>query len=152
MNVIEIAAALARRFEGLYLTPYICPAGVPTIGYGATYYENGKSVKLTDPKITKEYAEKLLVWMIQTKYLPDVLKLCPGVTDPIKLAGLIDFTFNLGSGRLKTSTLRKRVNTGQWDLVPTEYRKWTRGGGKILRGLVIRREADIDPMAYVKIK
>ena len=152
MDVIAIAAALARRFEGLYLNPYICPAGVPTIGYGATYYENGESVRLTDPKITKEYAEKLLIWMIKTKYLPAVLKLCPGVTDPIKLAGLIDFTFNLGSGRLKSSTLRKRVNAGQWDLVPAEYRKWTRGGGKVLRGLVIRREADIDPLAYMYVK
>lgn len=152
MNIaIQIAAALARRFEGFFQTPYLCPAGVPTIGYGATYYENGLSVTMRDPKITKEYAEKLLIWMVKTKYLPPVLMLCPGVTDPEKLAGLIDFTFNLGTGRLRSSTLRKRVNAGQWDLVPTEYRKWNKGGGKVLRGLTIRREADIDPLSFVKL-
>ena len=146
---IKVAAALARKFEGCYLTPYLCPAGIPTIGYGATYYENGETVRLTDPKITKEYAEKLLLWMVETKYLPSVLKLCPNVTDPIKLAGLIDFAFNLGAGNLKNSNLRRVVNAGQWDLVPDEYRKWVRGGGRVLKGLVIRREADISPSQFI---
>lgn len=146
---IKVAAALARKFEGCYLTPYICPAGVPTIGFGATYYENGEHVQLTDPPITKDRAEKLLLWMIETKYLPAVLKYCPSVDDPIKLAGLIDFTFNLGAGNLKNSNLRRAVNAGQWDLVPTEYRKWVRGGGRVLKGLVIRREADINPSAHI---
>lgn len=142
-DAVTIAAALARPFEGLYLKPYICPAGVPTIGYGATFYESGERVKLTDQAITKERAEALLLWMIRTQYLPAVIKLCPAVDNPNRLAALIDFAFNLGVGRLKSSTLRKRVNAGEWDLVPAELRKWTRGGGKILRGLVLRREAEI---------
>ena len=58
---VQVAAALARRFEGLYLTPYLCPAGVPTIGYGATYYEDGTRVTLHDPKITRARAEALLL-------------------------------------------------------------------------------------------
>lgn len=142
-DAVTIAAALARRFEGLYLKPYICPAGVPTIGYGATFYESGERVKMTDPAITKERAEALLLWMIRTQYMPAVIKLCPAVDNPKRLAALIDFAFNLGVGRLKSSTLRKRVNAGEWDLVSAELRKWTRGGGKILRGLVLRREAEI---------
>lgn len=140
---VQVAASLARRFEGLYLTPYLCPAGVPTIGYGATFYHDGRKVQLTDAPITREQANGLLLWMISTVYLPAVIKLCPGVTDPERLAALIDFTFNLGAGNLRNSTLRKRVNAGQWDLVPTELRKWVKGGGKVLRGLVIRREAEI---------
>ena len=52
-----LAAKLCRRFEGLYLRPYLCPAGVPTIGYGSTVYENGMAVQLTDPPITRERAE-----------------------------------------------------------------------------------------------
>lgn len=143
MTSIEIAAALARRFEGLYLTPYLCPAGVPTIGYGATYYEGGTPVKMTDAKITKERAEELLLWMVRTKYLPTVMRLCPKIDTPERLASLIDFTFNLGGGNLKASTLRRKVNAGDWEAVPAELRKWTRGGGKVLRGLVIRREAEI---------
>ena len=143
MTSIEIAAALARRFEGLYLTPYLCPAGVPTIGYGATYYEGGTPVKLTDAPITKERAEELLLWMVRTKYLPTVMRLCPKVDTPERVAALIDFTFNLGGGNLKASTLRRKVNADDWDAVPAELRKWNKAGGRVLRGLTIRREAEI---------
>ena len=144
---VLVAAALARRFEGLYLTPYLCPAGVPTIGYGATYYEDGARVTLHDPAITKERAEALLLWMVRTVYLPAVLVLCPGITDHRLLAVLIDFTFNLGSGQLKASTLRRKVNAGELDAVPAELRKWVKGGGRVLRGLVLRREAEIAELA-----
>jgi lysozyme len=143
VDAVQIAATLARRFEGLYLTPYLCPAGVATCGYGATFYEDGTRVRLTDPPITRERAEALLLWMLRTVYLPTVVKLCPGVDNPKRLAALIDFTFNLGQGNLKASTLRRRVNAGNWDAVPAELRKWTRGGGRVLRGLVLRREAEI---------
>jgi lysozyme len=142
VDAVQVAAALARRFEGLYLMPYLCPAGVPTVGYGATYYQDGTRVQLTDPAITRERAEALLLWMVRTVYLPAVLKLCPGVDNSPRLAALIDFTFNLGASQLKASTLRRRVNAGDWDAVPGELRKWTHGGGRVLKGLVIRREAE----------
>jgi len=140
--MIEIAAALARRFEGCYLRPYLCPAGVPTIGYGATFYEDGTRVTLRDPPITRERAESMLMWMIRTKYLPDVIRLCPEIDSPERLAAIIDFTFNLGAGALSASTLRKRINEGRWGDVPSELRKWNKGGGKVLLGLVRRREAE----------
>lgn len=145
MNIqlaVEVAAALARRFEGCYLRPYLCPAGVPTIGYGATYYPGGRRVTLHDAPISKTRAEALLIWMVRTKYLPPVLKLCPGADTPERLAALIDFAFNLGAGNLKASTLRKRANAGRWDDVPAELRKWNKAGGRVLRGLVKRREAE----------
>jgi lysozyme len=142
MNHVEIAAALARRFEGCYLRPYLCPADVPTIGYGATYYEDGTRVTLFDAPITRERAESLLLWMLRTRYLPVVLRLCPGIDSPERLAAIIDFTFNLGAGNLKVSNLRKRVNAGDWVAVPAELRKWNLAGGKVLRGLTIRREAE----------
>lgn len=141
-QALEVAAALARRFEGCYLKPYLCPAGVPTIGYGATYYEDGARVTLFDPPITRERAESLLLWMIRTRYLPAVIRLCQGIDDPNRLAAIIDFAFNLGAGNLQSSTLRKRINAGQWGDVPTELRKWCRGGGRVLPGLVRRREAE----------
>ena len=140
---ILAASALARRFEGLYLTPYLCPAGVPTIGYGATYYEDGSAVRLTDPPITRARADSLLLWMVRERYLPVVVRMFPGVNDPNRLAALIDFAFNLGATRLKASTLRKKVLAEDWPGVPAEFRKWVRGGGKILKGLVLRREAEI---------
>jgi lysozyme len=139
---VKVAAALARRFEGLFLLPYLCPAGIPSIGYGATYYENGARVMLKDPAISRERAEALLLWMVRTIYLPAVLHLCPAVDTPERLAALIDFAFNLGAGNLAASTLRKRVNANRWTDVPAEIRKWNRGGGRVLRGLVLRREAE----------
>lgn len=138
-----IAAALCRRFEGLYLSPYLCPAGVPTIGFGATYYQDGTRVTLQDPPITRQQAEDLLLWMIRTVYLPAVLKLCPGITCPARLAAIIDFTYNLGSGNLRASTLRKRINADDWVAVVTELLKWDKAGGKRLKGLTRRREAEV---------
>lgn len=143
MTSIEIAAALCRRFEGCYLRPYLCPAGVPTIGYGATYYEDGRRVALTDVSVSKEYAEVLLLWHIENVYLPAVIRLCPNIDDPERMAAIIDFTFNLGAGNLRNSTLRKRILQEDWGAVPTELRKWVKAGGKTLRGLVLRREAEI---------
>ena len=137
------ACALARRFEGLYLTPYLCPAGVPTIGYGATRYLDGRAVQLTDPAITREVAEVMLRESVRSIYLPAVRKLCPALDNPDRLAAMIDFTFNLGAGQLRASTLRKRVNADRWDDVPGELRKWVRGGGRVLPGLVRRREAEV---------
>ena len=143
MDALAITLALIRRFEGLYKAPYLCPAGVPTIGYGATYYEDCNRVTLTDPAITKERAEQLLLWHVLQVYAPAVKKLCPGVTEPRMLAALIDFTFNLGAGNLRQSTLRRKVIAQDWAELPAEFRKWVRAGGKVLRGLVIRREAEI---------
>jgi lysozyme len=145
VDALAIALALIRRFEGLYRGPYLCPAGVPTIGYGATYYEDGTRVTLHDPIISKERAEALLRWHVKTVYLPAVLKLCPELANeaPGRVAALIDFTFNLGAGRFKASTLRRRINENRWVEVPAELRKWVRGGGRVLRGLVLRREAEI---------
>ena len=144
MDAVALAADLARRFEGLRLSPYLCPAGVATIAYGATFYEDGTRVQLTDPPVTRELANALLLWMLRTQYLPAVVRLCPGANTPGRLAALIDFTYNLGAGSLKASTLRRRVNAGDWDAVPAELAKWVRGGGRVLKGLVKRRQAEAE--------
>lgn len=141
-SALALAASLARRFEGLRLRPYLCPAGVPTIGYGATRYEDGSRVTLADPPITRERSEQLLAWELRTVCLPAVLRLCPEADTEERLAALMDFTFNLGAGRLRSSTLRRRVNDCNWEAVPVELRKWVRGGGRVLPGLVLRREAE----------
>lgn len=143
-DAADVAAALCRRFEGFYARPYLCPAGVPTIGYGATHYMDGRRVQLTDLPISREAAERLLLLQIERIYLPAVLRQCPGLAgaSPQRLAAIIDFTFNLGEGRLRQSTLRRRINDGRWPEVPDELAKWVIGGGVVLRGLVIRRRAE----------
>lgn len=139
---VEVAAILARRFEGFAAHPYLCPAGVPSIGFGATYYEDGRAVRLTDPPISRERAEALLMWMVRRVYLPAVLRLCPNVDTPERLAALIDFAFNLGSGRLRASTLRRKVNAGDWTGARVQIMRWVMGGGRTLKGLQRRREAE----------
>ena len=144
MDALALAAALCRRFEGLYLQPYLCSAGVPTIGYGATFYEDGRRVTLKDPAITKERAEQLLQWHLRRHFLPEVAALCPGADTPPRLAALLDFAFNLGSGNLRASTLRRKVNAGLWDEVPAQFMRWNKAGGRVLRGLTRRRQAEVD--------
>ena len=141
-QAIELALPLVRRFEGLRLKPYLCPAGVATIGYGNTFYESGARVTLSDAPITKARAEELMRWTLRQSVLPQVVWLCPGIRKPQQLAALLDFPFNLGPGHLRASTLRRRVNEGAWDRVPAELRKWNRAGGRVLQGLVLRREAE----------
>ena len=143
MTDIEVASLLARKFEGFYSKPYLCPAGIPSIGFGATYYENGVLVTLNDPPIARERALALLSFHLTRVYLPAVRKLCPGIDVAARRGAIGDFCLNLGAGKLRSSTLRKKINAGDWDAVPSELRKWRMGGGRVLRGLVLRREAEI---------
>jgi lysozyme len=141
-EAMPLLLALIERFEGLRLRPYICPAGVPTIGLGSTRYEDGTPVKLTDPAITRERAYAIARHQIAREYLPQTLALCQGIDTPGRLAAIVDFSYNLGTGALRSSTLRKRINAGRWDDVPGELMKWVRGGGRVLPGLVARRKAE----------
>lgn len=146
-GVAVVARSMVRglcvRFEGLYRRPYLCPAGVPTIGIGSTRYEDGTRVALTDPAITEERAYQLLDFELDTVALPAARLLCPPCrTEPGMQAALADFVYNLGAARLAGSTLRKKINAGDIDGAKIELRKWTRGGGKVLPGLVLRREAE----------
>lgn len=147
-QALEIAAELCRIFEGYSSTPYICPAGYPTIGWGSTRYDNGRLVQLSDAPITKDYANELLYRDLENFFAATV-KLCPGVvTDARRAAALVDFVYNLGPARLKASTLRRRVNAGDWQEAKTELMRWANGRDPktgILRplpGLVKRRAAE----------
>jgi lysozyme len=141
---ITIAIELCKRFEGFRAKPYLCPAGVPTIGYGSTYYAGGKNVTLDDAPISKEDAEKLLSHELNETYLPEVLRLCPVLKQhPNKLNAIVDFCYNLGAGNLQRSTLRRRINAQDWQGAEDELKKWVKSGGVVLPGLVARREAEI---------
>lgn len=143
MTDLSIAIDLCKHFEGFCAKPYLCPAGVPTIGYGSTYYETGQRVSLSDSPITKESAEMLLRNELRKTYLPGVLRLCPVLaTHNEKLNAIVDFAFNLGVGRLQSSTLRRKINAQDWQGAKTELQKWVRGGGRVLPGLVLRRKAE----------
>ncbi|MDC9723262.1 MAG: lysozyme [Urechidicola sp.] len=100
---------IIKKFEGLELSPYLCPANVPTIGYGATYYNTtDKKVKLTDPSITKSYAEELLKGML-TSYEAGVQRYVQKKINQNQFDALVSFAYNLGLGALKSSTLLKKI-------------------------------------------
>ena len=141
-EVLHYAASICRRFEGLYLKPYLCPAGVPTIGYGATFYQDGKKVSLRDKPITKEQAEDLLMYHLKQYFLKDVLLLCYTLDTESKTASILDFAFNVGLGNLKISTLRKRILSKNWEDVPNQLMRWNKAQGRVLKGLTLRREAE----------
>lgn len=145
IEVPQAAIDLAKRFEGFCRVPksdpgraypYVCPAGFWTIGYG----------HLCDPKhppITEAEGEAYLAADLQTA-LQATLRYCPvlAVEPEGRLAAIADFTFNLGAGRLQTSTLRRRIIQRDWPAAATELRRWIYGGGRVLPGLVVRREAE----------
>lgn len=140
---LELAAAMCRRFEGLSLKPYICPAGFPTQGYGTVYKPDGTKVAMTDAPITKEVAEDWLMHELKHTYAPGVMRLCPGlVINEKAFNAIVDFTYNLGVGRLQTSTLRRKLNEQDWDGAREQLMLWVRGGGKVLPGLVKRRQVE----------
>jgi lysozyme len=97
------------------------------------------------PPITEAEAVVYLAQDLMTA-LNATLRYCPVLaTEPVwRLAAIVDFTFNLGAGRLQTSTLRRRVNQQDWKGAAIELRRWVYGGGKKLPGLVSRREAELD--------
>lgn len=146
---LDIAISLCKTFEGFYPKPYLCPAGVWTIGYGTTYYESGSKVTQLDPPITKERAEELLLWELTKVSGSAVARLCPELFADAVVTGdwrafnaITDFTYNLGAGRLQTSTLRRKLRARDFEGAKEEIVKWNRGGGRVLPGLVKRRAAE----------
>lgn len=140
---LELAAALCRQFEGYRAKPYLCPANVATIGYGSTYYADGRKVTLEDAPMSEPDARALLMYELQHTYLPGALRHCPSlIADERKCNAIVDFCYNLGIGRLQTSTLKRKINAGDWEGAKEQLMLWTRGGGKVLPGLVRRREAE----------
>ncbi len=143
-RAVAVASVLIRRWEGFRSRPYLCPAGVPTIGYGFTHYADGHVVALADPPMTRAAAQNLLEHLVRTQYMRDTIRLCPNIDTPERLGAITDFVFNLGSGRLRSSGLRKKILADDWEAVPAELLRWTKAGGRTLRGLVLRRQAEID--------
>lgn len=140
---LRIAVKLCKHFEGLYSKPYVCPAGVATIGYGTVWKPDGTKVTMNDPPITSDVAELWLITQLQRECLPATVKYTPALVGNEEALGAItDFIYNLGAGRYKNSTLRRRLNERDWGEAQHEIKRWVRANGRILRGLQLRREAE----------
>lgn len=144
--VIGTAESLCKKYEGFRSNPYLCPAGVPTIGYGTTIYPNNKMVRLDDQPIDRQTALVLLRWDLRHRRAPAVMALLQHrLDDPVLMGTIVDFVYNFGIGAFKNSTLRKRINAGRYDEVAAQIRKWNKAGGKVLPGLTARRADEAAP-------
>jgi len=135
------ALPIIKKFEGLRLTSYLCPSGLATIGYGATFYMNGSRVQLGE-KITIDRADSLLLMQVKL-FENEVRRTVKSALNENQLGALVSFCFNIGGGAFSKSTLAKKANANPNDpSIRAEFMRWTRGGGKVLPGLVKRREAE----------
>lgn len=133
---------LIKKYEGFRSKPYLCPANVPTIGFGATFYPDGTKVKLTDEPLSEVIAEVILKKQLE-KFEQYVDSYCTDKLNQNQFDALVSFCFNLGPANLKASTLLKKVNVNPNDSsIKDEFMKWVKAGGKTLTGLVRRREAE----------
>jgi lysozyme len=152
-----------HKYEGFRARPYLCPAHIWTIGYGHVLYQEQIRLPVVrvegkeTPMIRKEMPlkpEDNRVWTkteIDELFRTDVgtfergvLRLVPGVVGRQgSFDALVSISFNFGLGNLQRSTIRMRANRGDWDGAAEAFRVWTKGGGKVLPGLVKRREAEI---------
>jgi lysozyme len=130
---------LIKKYEGFRSKPYLCPANVPTIGFGATFYPDGTKVKLTDEPLSEVIAEVILKKQLE-KFEQYVDSYCTDKLNQNQFDALVSFCFNLGPANLKASTLLKKVNVNPNDSsIKDEFMKWVKAGGKTLKGLVSRR-------------
>ena len=162
MKLSKAGADLMHRYEGYRTKPYLCPAHIWTIGYGHVLYQEqirlpmvrveGKDVsmirkemplKQEDNRVwTKEEIEKLFAADVAS-FERGVLRLVPGCNGrQSSFDALVSFAFNAGLGNLQRSTIRMRANRGDWEGAAEAFMAWVKGGGRVLPGLVKRREAE----------
>lgn len=137
MKINQSGLDLIKSFEGFRASPYICPAGVLTIGYGTT----GKRVKAGMPPVTKATAEQWLREDVQVfEQAVDRLVTVPLTSN--QFSALVSFVYNIGSGAFASSTLLKRLNAKLYSEAAAQFERWNKGGGKVLPGLTRRRQAE----------
>ena len=135
MQISTEGISLIKKFEGCELESYQCAAGVWTIGFGSTHnIEEGMN-------ISKDRAEELLLEDI-AEFEESVLESVDMPMSQHQFDALVSWTFNLGPSNLKASTMLKVLNKGDYEDVPEQIKRWNKAGGKVLDGLIRRREAE----------
>ena len=161
MKLSKAGEDLMHRYEGFRNKPYLCPAHIWTIGYGHVLYQEQIrlpvvsdnpnvvirkkfSLRQGDNRVwTKTEIDELFRADVAT-FERGVLRLVPGVVGRQgSFDALVSISYNFGLGNLQRSTIRMRANRGDWEGAADAFRAWTKGGGKVLPGLVKRREAEI---------
>jgi lysozyme len=137
MNISNTGIDLIKHFEGCETEAYLCPAGVPTIGYGHI-----KGVQMGD-SITEAQAHEMLVEELDEyeSYINDLVTVS---LNQNQFDAMVSWVYNLGGGNLRASTLLKVLNLGNYSEVPEQIMRWNKAGGRVLEGLTRRRQAEAD--------
>lgn len=142
MKTSEKGIALIKKFEGFRAKPYLCSAGVPTIGYGTTRYNNNKRVTLADRPITEERATEILLKQLEPREFVINQNVKKELTQD-QFDALVSFLYNVGSENFLNSTLLKVINKTPKSLqVEKEFSKWIYAGKKQIKGLILRRNEE----------
>jgi len=142
MKTSSLGINLIKQFEGFRAKAYLCPAGVPTIGYGTIKYPGGGKVALGDV-CNEEQATQYLQHDVST-FEKEVERLTKVPLSQEMFDALVCFTYNLGSANLGSSTLLRLLNLKEYAQVPPQFLRWSKAGGKVLPGLVKRRRAEAE--------
>ncbi len=133
---------LITKFEGLSLKPYLCSAKIPTIGYGNTYYPDGKRVTLLDKEITKQYAFDIFK-EVADRFAKRVDTLVTKNVNQKQFNALVSLCYNIGTGNFSSSTLLKKVNINPNDLsIKNEFLRWNKVNKVAINGLTKRRNEE----------
>lgn len=132
---------LIKQFEGFRAKPYLCPAGVPTIGFGSTRDTDGKPINMNYAPITEQQATKLMLATLAT-YEDAVNRYVQVPLTQNQFDALVDFAYNAGAHNLRTSTLLKKLNAKDYTGAAEQFKKWIFADGKKLNGLIKRRMAE----------
>ena len=141
MNINAGGLSIILVAEGFVAEPYRCPAGIISQGYGSTILLDGTRVKMDSPPVTKDEAKALLRRHLD-HVESDILRVVRVPLNQNEFSALCSFVYNLGISRLISSTLKMRLNRNERLGAANEFPKWRRANGRILRGLVIRRELE----------
>ena len=142
MKATNKALDIIKHYESFFSKPYLCPRGIPTIGYGSTYYENGTKVTLNDAPITEQRANELMQYKVDNEFGAFINQVVKTTLNQNQFDALVSFVYNIGIGEFKTSTILKLLNVGDFKSAADEFPKWNKSGGKVLNGLVSRRKSE----------
>ena len=142
MKISNRGLEMIADFESFVGHPYRDAVGIWTIGFGTTYYSNGKKVKRTDKPINRKKAYEILRYQIDTHYASAVNRYSQIRMTQNQFDALVSFAYNVGIGALQKSTLLKYHNQKKFKKASNEFLRWDHAGGKRLIGLTIRRASE----------
>ena len=150
MRVSEECIEMIKHHEGVRRNPYRCPARLWTVGVGHVIVPSHARVPFADrlalelpPEWDRQLSDEEVNDILKqdlSRFEAGVLRLCPNGLTQHRFDALVSFSFNVGLGNLQNSTLRRKHNRGDYEGAAEEFLKWCKAGGKVLRGLLNRRQ------------